>query len=149
MGVTITKSKKAKTAKTAGIGNVVTEVAERYVADRLELTAKLAQLAALQASVDAGEKQLLEYVDTLVSAAEPTEITVGDYVVKFGAKGRKAVSFDNDAIRAHIGADTFDKIATFKIEDLKKYMTGEAFDKAVEYANVNKRKVTIEEAQDA
>ena len=146
MALTITKAKAKQKAQST---NVVDAVAQKYVEQRLKLEGKLAQLAALQKEVEQGEKQLLDYVDTLTAADQPAELQVGEYVVKIGPKGRKAVSFDNAAIKTEVGADVYDAIATFKIEDLKKYMTGEAFEKAVKYANVNKRKVTIEEAKDA
>ena len=122
-------------------------MAQRYVEGRIKLDAKLAQLAALQKEVEAGEKELLSYIDTVTAADMPAELQVGEYVVKIGPKGRKAVSFDNAAIKAEIGDEVYEAIATFKIEDLKKYMTGEAFDRAVKYAHVNKRKVTIETAE--
>jgi hypothetical protein len=146
MTITIAKTKaKAKTAPS----NVIDGVVQTYVKNKLALEAKLAKLAALQKEVEADEKQLLEYVDTLVGAADGTTLAAGDYVVKVGPKGRKAIAFDNEVIKTEIGAGVYDQIATFKIEDLKKYMTGVAFDAAVTYAHVNKRKLIIEEAKDA
>lgn len=144
MAITITKTKAKQKAQPT---NVIDEVAQRYVEGRIKLDAKLAQLAALQKEVEAGEKELLSYIDTVTAADMPAELQVGEYVVKIGPKGRKAVSFDNAAIKAEIGDEVYEAIATFKIEDLKKYMTGEAFDRAVKYAHVNKRKVTIETAE--
>lgn len=146
MTITITKAKAKSKAKTEPT-NVIDAVAQKYVAGRLELEAKLAKLAALQKEVEAGEKALLEYVDTVTAADVPTELQVGEYVVKVGAKGRKAVAFDNGRIKKELGKELFDTLAQFKVEDLKKYMAGNVFDEAVTYAHVNKRKVTIEEVK--
>lgn len=143
MALTITKAKaKTKTAPT----NVIDAVVQSYVANRLELEAKLAKLAALQKAVKADEEKLLAYADELVKPEEDTELTAGDYVVKIGAKGRKAVAFDKALIKEEIGADVYEEIANFSIEDLKKYMTGKGFEKAVTYEHANKRKVVVEEA---
>lgn len=147
MALSIVKTK-AK-VKVKAPTNVIDAVVQKFVADKLALEAKLAKLAALQAEVAAGETALLEYVDTLVDASEGTELQAGDYVVKVGAKGRKAIAFDKAAIKKEIGKEVYDEIAVFKVEDLKRYMTGEAFEAAVEYAHVNKRKIVIEEAEGA
>jgi len=145
MPITITKPKtKTKAAVNSGIDVLV----QRYVENRLALEGKMAKLAALQKEVATDEKDLLQYTDTLVDATEGTELQAGDYVVKIGPKGRKAVAFDKGKIKQEIGDHVYEQIATFAIEDLRKYMTGHAFDEAVTYENVSKRKIVIEEAKD-
>ena len=147
MTVTVIKSKAKSKQANVGVADQVSAVAHEYVRNRLALEAKLAKLAALQKAVAEGEAALLAYVDMQTAADAGKTLTVGGYVVKVGPKGRKATQFDNEAIKKELGVKLFDTLATFKIEDLKKYMTGNAFDAAVTYEHVNKRKVVIEEAQ--
>ena len=148
MTVTLTKKKAALKSQSKAT-NVIDEVVKRYAANRLTLEAKLAKLAALQKEVAADEKELLEYTDLLVKADEPAVLTAGNYVVKIGPKGRKVVAVDNAFIKGVIGDELFDQLATFQIGDLNKYLTGEQVEAAVSYQHANKRKVTIEEADQA
>lgn len=147
MAITITKAKVKAKAKTAA--NVIDSIVHNYVQAKQELEAKLAKLAVLQAQVAEGEKALLEYADMLVAPDEGTVLQAGDYVVKIGARGRKAIAFDNAAIKSELGDQLFDTLAQFNVTELKKYMTGNAFDSAVTYAHVNKRKISVEEAKGA
>ncbi len=146
MTVTITKSKTK--AKAKQVHDVLAASALAYATRKLALEAKLAKLAALAKEVTEAETELLRLVDEQFAKDKPAEIEAGQYVVKVGAKGQKAVAFDNVKIKSEVGAETFDAIATFKVEDLKRYMTGDAFAEAVTYDHVNKRKVTIAEAED-
>jgi hypothetical protein len=144
MAVTITKAKAAKATKQS-VGFAEAQ-AISYVEKALSLKAKLEKLAALKAEVEAEEKDLLKYVDTQVAKVDEFELAAGDYVIKIGPKGRKAVAFDNEAIKAALGDDLFDQIAQFKIEDLNKYLTGDQCASVITYDNVNKRRVVIEKA---
>jgi hypothetical protein len=150
MALTIVKkAAKAKAAAKVSATAALESVAEAYAEKKLELEAKQAKLAALSAEVESAESYLLELVEERVGVAEPLNISAGPYVVKVGPRGKKAIKFDNELIKTEVGAEVFDALATFKIEDLKKYMTGHTFEQAVTYANVNKRKVVIEEVKDS
>jgi len=145
MTVTVFKSKTKSKAKSAAL-NDTQALAVAYVEDRLVLDAELAKLSALKKRVEEQEEALLKLVDDGTPKASETKIVAGDYVVKFGPKGQKAVGFNKAMIRKALGADLFVELATFGVTELKKYMTGEDFSKAVAYDHVNKRRVTVEKA---
>lgn len=149
MAITVVKKEVSpKATPKAEAANEITEITARFAKNKLALEAKLAKLADLVKSVKEDEDRLLEHADLLVAPEESTTLSGDGYVVNIGPRGRKVTAMDNAAIKKDLGDELFDKLASFSVEDLKKYMTGVNFEKAVTYVHANKRKVTVKEAKE-
>lgn len=144
MSVTIVKPKAKVIDKVVAAQIVSPETVDEYAGLKAKLTKKQEKLAPLTKEVASLEKGILGAVDEVVDASVPLDLQGYENELKIGAKGEKTALTDIELARDILGEETFMKLVSISITDLKKYMTPEQVEQVSSKSYAIKRRMKVE-----
>lgn len=144
MSVTIVKPKAKVIDKVVASSIVSPETIDEYADLKAKLTKRQEKLAPLVKEVASLEKGILGAVDEVVDPGTPLDLQGYKNELKIGAKGEKTSLEDVEIARDILGDETFMKLVSISITDLKKYMTPEQVDQVTSKSYAIKRRMKVE-----
>ena len=144
MSVTIVKPKAKVIDKVVASLIVSPETVDEYAHLKAKLAKRQEKLAPLTKEVAALEKGILGAVDDAVDASISFDLQGYENELKIGAKGEKTALTDIELARDILGEETFMKLVSISITDLKKYMTPDQVESVSSKSYAIKRRIKVE-----